>query len=283
MSLRRGRPRYRVGYVAEVLQYLSWQYRKNHFRPVHVANSIACRDLSMGKTSWLRIVRVLEAAGWIRRDAKAGGTANKGSLYWLVEPPNGRHAPRPPSPIEPNGNRVRVPSDGVFEAPLSDPELANLISGVSHPNLGEGTLNRLRRYLTEAEPNTVKVLEIPSSGPLIRIAEGTLGVPSSPKGEEEGDGPKQGAVRTAAGNLSSPPGQHEAVATPPHSPSHRRLYSAGRGVPVRYSDGTEDVIGRSMPNAETLATIRELLGTPSHGPKARAYLEAVARLEGKEA
>lgn len=281
MSLRRGRPRYRVGYVAEVLQFLAYKYHRNHYRPVHVANSIACLELRMSKTSWLRIVRVLEAAGWITRTARPGGRENKGALYVMLPPPNGRHPGRLPSPIEPDTNRIRVPSNGHSEAPLSDPELASLIRGDSHPNLAEGTLNRLRTYLNGPDSNTVKVLDIPSSGPLIRIAEGILGVPTPLIEGQRATALDKEPSATAAGD-PLPPSRQESVADPPHSPSHRRETSAGRDVRVRYSDGTETVIRSSVPDEETLATIRAILDTPSYGPRARRYLEAVARLEAKE-
>jgi hypothetical protein len=278
LPLRRGRPRYAGGYLWDVLQYISFQQRKNHWRPVHIANSIACRDLRMSKSSWLRIVRVAEAMRLVKREARRGGWNNKGSVYWLSDPPN---EIRPPSPNGHGGPKSGVPSF----TPEAEAAIQNLIAGPALSYSKSRYPNSERTYPNGSRPNSLNVPGNGPMGPLSRIAEGTLRVPSSPSERktaaavaEEAGTAGQSSSTGASGSVND-----AADGSPSHSPSHTSGQGQqGKGVPVRVSDGEDFVVPRSGPSPETMAYVLDVLGRPAPGSKARRYLEAVRRLEEQE-
>jgi hypothetical protein len=250
---RRG-PRYRLGYVIDVLQYIVQKQRRNYWRPVHIANSIATRDLRMSKSTWLRMVRIGEALGVLERQV-IRGYGSKGSLYRVLQPPE---KGRLPSPNGHASDTRMSTANGTDTAPLSASELNDLITGVSGSNTGVRYPSPRVEVPETDKIEFLEVLQIPQTGPIPEITSSTLEVPNRPKGREDGDSRSRGAGLLAGGpQTPAPEGGRSPNLSP--TPSLRQKRAAGAGVPVKVYDGTSFEIPRSGPPPEISAAVRELL------------------------
>lgn len=256
IHLRRGRPRYRIGYIAEVLNYIAAKQRRHDNRPVHIALSIACQELRMSKRTWLRMVRTLEASHWLRREVRTGGQDNKGALYWLLDPPNGRHRleystspPQAPVEVYVGERSAGIDSDAPIRNLIAETVVSYSERTFSHKPLNVPETGEIR--IPGTFPKST--LEVP----LNRIAERSLEERTRPTDGTTAAAETAEPSTTVAGDNRTPPGQ-AAAANSPQSPSLTNERSTGRGVPIRYSDGTVEVVPRSGIPPEISDAMRDL-------------------------
>jgi hypothetical protein len=220
--------RYFWAVYINVLSYIVAKHTANHHRPVHIAGSIAARDLSISKTKWWRAIVVLELDGLIGCNRKVGGWRNLGATYW----PTGHLRASLFSPTghpSPNGSGTvtRIPAAPAYSGVDSRPGGFRIQSEVPR--------NASEVPRVEGVGNTMKSRESRVNLPLNRIHESTALVRSSLReidgaAVEEGDGLRPSTNLPAE---ASPSTLTPAAPNPLHNPSHRPKRAAGRGVPVR--------------------------------------------------
>jgi len=222
----------------------------------------------MSKRMWLRMVRILEAAGWLSRSAKTGGVKNPGALYWLRDLPTGAY------PLSPNGHgpgelreRSSPPGDSdpirrelwppdpagvqAFDPRIQTPHprttLANVPYITSERSQLGGDIGD-----SEIAAAGLNVPELPLKVALRRMPERSLGERSCPTGDS------LAPPGEPLGEQSIPPPAEQGGDPTPKPPPQGGGEPQGGGIPVHVYNGQDFEIRRGGAPPEIKREVTEL-------------------------